>query len=118
MPNTATIKLAAYFDSSINTRDAVRAVFAESIPSNTKNLVIDFSDIEFISRSPGDEILKQRKKLINADISVTFKDVPAQVAKVLDVIGKKVDNAGQSVANIPVYSFSKTSELEAFLESI
>jgi anti-anti-sigma regulatory factor len=55
-----TIHLSDLFSKSISARDAVKTVFDQNRNSGN-DLVVDFSQIEFVTRSAADQFLNEKK---------------------------------------------------------
>ena len=58
----ARIKLYSEMSSNLITRNSLKAVFSKINKIKEKKIIVDFENIEFVSRSCADEYLKQKAK--------------------------------------------------------
>lgn len=104
----------------LNTRDEADKLFQELISLNPKEeIVFDFSDVIFMSRSFADEFFVEYRKLINQNRSVIIKNATIQI---LDII-KAVDNTYNkentySYIEYPKYSFTNYNQLNNYLQAL
>ncbi|PKP56931.1 MAG: hypothetical protein CVT89_05355 [Candidatus Altiarchaeales archaeon HGW-Altiarchaeales-2] len=66
-----------------------------------KEILLDFREMTFISRSFADEIRKIKKKLENSGVSVKYINVCENVQKMIDVVERSVQKT-----NVPTMDFS------------
>lgn len=103
------IKISSFFDTKIlSTREAARTI-AKIIQKKVdqQNFIIDFSEIDFVSRSFADEIVKERRKLEMQDKHVKFQNVADSVQKMIDLvshISEVISSSPSSVASTQITS--------------
>ena len=103
------IKISSLFDTKIlSTREAARMI-AKIIREKVKqrDFIIDFSEIDFVSRSFADEIVKERRKLEMQDKRVEFQSVADSVQKMIDLVShmsEVVSSSPSSVASTQITS--------------
>lgn len=103
------IKISSFFDAKIlSTREAARMI-TQVIQKNVeqRDFIIDFSGINFISRSFADEIVKERRKLEMQDKHVEFQNVADSVQKMIDLVShvsEVVSSSPSSVASTQITS--------------
>ena len=61
----ATVVLAKELGRNLTTRNSLRSLFEKAAKSEDETLVVDFKNIEFISRSCADEYLKLKESLLH-----------------------------------------------------
>ena len=81
-PKRTTIKLHDLFGSTLSTRQAVQAI-AERIPDSAKEVLIDFNEITFISRSFAHEFLRFQEK---SDIRIKTANVRGEAKQILALV--------------------------------
>ena len=87
------IFMAEYFGKNIFTRNSISSFFDQTNSTSDQEITLNFSNVEFISRSCADEYLKQkaktRKKIIELEVSqevyLMFKSVEDQYKKKFEV---------------------------------
>lgn len=94
------ILLISEFGSNIFTRSSISNFFMKINSMKSKEIVLDFKDVEFISRSCADEYLKQKKtskkKIVEANMSrevyLMFRNVKTQYEKAGITISFNINN--------------------------
>jgi len=103
------IKISSFFDTKIlSTREAAR-IITEIIQKKVeqRDFIIDFSKIDFVSRSFADEIVKEKKKLEIQDKHIEFRNVADSVQKMIDLVShvsEVVSSSPSSVASTQITS--------------
>lgn len=89
------ISLSEKFGDNIFTRKTISSFFKFLNKSKNDEVTLDFSGVNFISRSCADEYLKQKektkKKIIEANMS-------EDVCKMFSVVKKQYENAGYTIS--------------------
>lgn len=85
MNNTLTIKLAQDIAQIISSRDVVLQVKQQIVTSQAEQVVLDFSKVEFISRSAAHEFILLSESLVDQH-SVTFVDMNESVRTMLQTV--------------------------------
>lgn len=85
MNNTLTIKLAQEIAEIISSRDVVLKVKQQIVASKAERVVLDFSKVEFISRSAAHEFILLSESLVNQH-PVTFIDMNESVRTMLQTV--------------------------------
>jgi len=103
----------------LNTREAAIHL-ANSIRSNpSANVELDFSGIDFMSRSFADQFHKEQIRL-NSDLGVSFHFINAneEIINILNTVAKTQDKKEREFKSIPVYKFSNPQLLSDYLFAI
>jgi len=96
-----TIKLSVNGRENIQSRDEVSLLFDQDYTAIDK-LVFDFENINFISRSPAHEFLKQADSARNDHgVDVEFDAMNEDVTKMFEIIKKSVITKIQKIKKIP-----------------
>jgi anti-anti-sigma regulatory factor len=77
------VHLSKVFHSGISARDAVKKIFEEK---HQKNLVLDFSNINFVTRSAADQLLKEKSKSGSSDTLIRFINVSTPVSRMFNAV--------------------------------
>jgi anti-anti-sigma regulatory factor len=73
----------------IATRQAIKLIQDEifnNVKKTTESVDLDFTKVDFISRSFADEILNLRKKLKKQDITLNFVNINDEIIEMLKVV--------------------------------
>lgn len=101
--NTIKIKLSNLISKSISSRQAVKLIedriFAFSNYNKT-NVILDFSNVNFISRSFADEILDLKEKLKNKKIYLKFMDTNNEINKMFKITSFHRENKTKAQVNL------------------
>lgn len=82
--NQENIKLRDIFGPTLSTRQAVK-VIVDRIPADAKEVVIDFSEISFISRSFAHEFLRLQE---NSAVPMKTANVCGEVEQIIALVSK------------------------------
>ena|ERR1700733_7375696 len=106
--------------SSLATREAAKNLF-KIIPlhGSIDTAILDFSSIEFVSRSFADQLLKEQAKLFNtSNITVYLQNLHTDLLTLIDKVSQTQQKAGFGSSAIPVLRFANAEALNDFLISI
>lgn len=87
----AKIKLSEVFGNNIFTRRTISNLFSELNKIQDKIVEIDFSDVEFISRSCADEYIKQKKVTKKQIVEVNLSN---NICSMFNVVKNQYEKAG------------------------
>jgi len=76
--------------SRISTREMARKIF-NLLPKEVSEYTIDFSQIEFISRSFADEMMKIKKSLMLQNKKLEFQNMQDSVKKMIEIVSHQID---------------------------
>ena len=99
-------------------REAVSSLF-DKLSNMDSNLELDFSNVEFISRSYADQFYKAKsdfEKMHNSEIHIM--NANEEVINMLHVVSKTQNSNERFFDKVPVYRFSKIDRLSDYLLSI
>ncbi len=92
-----TVRLRERFGSNIFTRKTISVFFEEISLLKDKEVLFDFKDVEFISRSCADEYLKQKSKMNKKIIEVNVSD---NVRSMFRIVQNHYERAGLTISFI------------------
>ena len=93
------ILLYKHFGNNIFTRSAIIEFFDEIKKQKTKEITIDFKNIDFISRSCADEYLKRKEK---SNKIISEKNMQEQICFMFKAVKNQYEKAGITISfNIP-----------------
>jgi hypothetical protein len=116
MPNQINIK--SILGNTLDSRDGAILLF-QSLSPNQKDIIFDFSAIDFMSRSFADQFHKEFLKLLSdKDLNISISNAPIQVIDILEVVSKTQEVKDPGTLNLPIYSFSKLEQLTNYLQAI
>ncbi|MCU0318449.1 MAG: STAS-like domain-containing protein [Flavobacteriales bacterium] len=98
-----------------NYRNSAEVLFFE-VPANSKELVLDFSGVEFISRGFADELHKARLRFQQErNIPVIIEQVNEAVQEMLSAVARTQEGSTPLRVDIPVIRVNSVDELERML---
>jgi hypothetical protein len=106
--------------SSLATREAAKNLFA-NIPLNKslETVTMDFSSIEFVSRSFADQLLKEQARLFHdSNIIVQMQNLDNDILTLINKVAETQQKSGFESSAIPVLRFTDAKTLNNFLVSI
>lgn len=115
MEKIKTIKLAKVFDKQISGRSAVNAVFSEL--NGVHHLILDFSDIQFISRSAAHQLISCVERAQQERISVETPFQSQSVSEMLQKVKISIKNPKKLATYVEFLTFSSEKEMDDFLLS-
>ena len=109
------IKVQSKVGSNPNYRDSADVLFT-SVPSTTKELVLDFNGVEFISRGFADEFHKARLLFQSErNVPVILEQVNEAVQEMLSAVARTQEGNTSLRVDIPVIRVNSVDELERML---
>lgn len=109
------IELSHLFDRQISGRSAVDSVFSSL--EGVHHLVLDFSSIQFISRSAAHQLISTIDLLQNNKITVELISLELEVEKMLSTVRKSIEKPKKLATYVEFLTFSNEVELEKFILS-
>lgn len=109
------INLSKLFDRQISGRSAVDSIFSSL--EGVHHLILDFSSIEFISRSAAHQLISVVDQLQKNRISVELKCLDPELAKMLSKVRRSIEKPVKLATYVEFLSFSDEKELEKFVLS-
>ncbi|MFN8265053.1 MAG: hypothetical protein U0T11_03215 [Chitinophagaceae bacterium] len=119
MKCNSTIPVKDLFDTTLHTRDAAKQLLEWVEKDLCDHVELDFTDIDYISRSFADQFHAEKLELIsktNKTILVTNGN--EDVIRMLQAVANTQNKKNRSIENIQVYNFTDWKILERFLLSI
>lgn len=105
----------------LDSRDEAIRLF-ELLKSNYpefKEITLDFTSIDFMSRSFADQFHKERLKWAQQDnVKILITNAPIQVIDILHAVSKTQNGTNRVMQDLPVYAFSKSDQLSHYLQAI
>lgn len=80
------IKMAQVLASIIGSRDVVDLLKSRILKSDTKSVVLDFKEVQFISRSAAHELLLIKEELRQKNKEFSFENMNPDVSKMLRIV--------------------------------
>jgi len=114
---TKTIILSDLFAKHISSRASVMNLFKLNF-DKVNLLRIDFTHIEFISRSAAHQFLQEKKRLKREyNLSLEFENVNAMLNQLFTTV-KQSPNSGNTAKKVKSLGFTTTSDLSKFLQTV
>jgi hypothetical protein len=112
----STIRVYELFGSSIHTRE-VSSVLTRRVQNDPcDHIELDFSSVDYISRSFADQFLFDQIKLTNElQKTIIVANASEAVTKMLQIVAKSPNNNNRETEKVPVYKYSSQHQLENFL---
>jgi hypothetical protein len=103
----------------LNTREAAIR-FVQIIKDNPcNNVELDFTDVEFMSRSFADQFIKEQFQIQKEfNISIQIINANEEIIKILSIVSRTQDKKDREFFSIPVYKFSNSKLLSDYLFTI
>ena len=99
----------------LNTRDSATLLFDIILHEDAKNVVFDFSNVVFMSRSFADQFHKERMKLKDKKgLFIQIKNASDEVRKMLVTVENTQSKKNRFYRELPVFTFSEDN-MEAYL---
>ena len=99
----------------LNSREAAILLFEFVKENQVKNVVFDFSDVIFMSRSFADQFHKERMKIKNQNgLMIQLKDASETIRKMLLTVEATQNKRNRFYSELPVFKFSEKN-LENYL---
>lgn len=115
MERVKKIALRDIFDLQLSGRSAVDSVFADI--SGVHHLILDFTSIEFISRSAAHQLLSRLDNLQKERLSVEMISLSPEVSSMLKKVRQSIKNPKKLATYVEILTFSSEKEMEDFVLS-
>ncbi len=102
----------------VNTRGALSTLLSKIQLQEKSTLVVDFSDVEFISRAFADELVKKREEWQQKGIKVILQNVGENVLNMLNAVARTQQAKKRNTEEVQVIHYSELSALDDFLLSL
>ena len=104
---------------SIHTRDAANIILCAAETHPCDEVVLDFSNISFISRSFADQFHKDKLEVITRTGKVIIvENASEEVIKMLQAVARTQVKTNRPVSQVPVYKYTDLISFEKFLVAI
>lgn len=110
------IELSKLFESQISGRSAVDSIFSSM--EGVHHLVLDFSSIQFISRSAAHQLISKIDLLQKDRVTIELLSLEPEVKRMLSRVRKSIQKPKKLATYVEFLSFSNEKELERFILSI
>jgi hypothetical protein len=116
MKPIATILVRERIGHSPNYRDSASVLF-EGLQPGVHELVLDFTDVDFISRGFADQLHKERLRVQEElQVQVMLEHVNEDVRQMMAAVALTQDGAEHPALNIPVIRVADAREFERLLQ--
>lgn len=113
--NSFKIRVRDYFSENISSRDAIALLFNRKFEPE-QNIIIDFSEVEFITRSATHQLLKEIERVEERfKCNVTIESAATEVSSMLKIVKESLQHSIKQKTDVYQVSFSTSSELNHFL---
>lgn len=103
----------------LNTREAAQQLSITIKSSQCNSIELDFSNVEFMSRSFADQFYKEQLQLKNElNIIIHIMNANEEIIKMLNVVSNTQNKKDREFKTIPVYKFSNPQLLADYLFAI
>lgn len=109
------IKLSEFFERQISGRSAVTAIFSEI--QGVHHLILDFTGIQFISRSAAHELITKMEEVQKKLVSVELSSPTKEVSEMLSKVRASMKNPQKLATYVEFLTFSSEKESDEFLLS-
>ena len=104
----------------LNTRDEASKLMRhiQQEDAATKDIVLDFRNVDFMSRSFADQFYKEQQSYIKAaNVRIQITDADIQIIDVLQAVSK-TQKVERSFTEYPVFTFANEDVLMDYLQAI
>jgi len=115
------INIKSLIGNTLDSRDEATHLFdlLNSKCIDATEVVLDFTFVDFMSRSFADQFHKEHMKWKQQNnISLSITNAPVQVIEILQAVAKTQRGKNGKVQDLPIYSFSKADQLSQYLQAI
>ena len=109
------IALKELFDTQISSRSAVDSVFSDL--QGIQHIELDFSAIQFVSRSAAHQLISTVDQLQKSRITVEMQSLHPEVSKMLAKVRESIKKPIKLATYVEFLSFSSDEEMEDFVLS-
>ena len=114
-----TIQISELLGKTIHTRDASNYLLQVVAATGYQQIELDFSGVDYISRSFADQFHANKIKLaIEQQKSTIVTNANTEVVNMFQAVTKTQNKTDRATASLPVYKFTTWNQLENFLLSI
>ncbi len=120
MKNTLEIKVADKIGRILNTRESALKLTDLITSSSYKIVVLDFSNVEFMSRSFADQfyVYYEERRHVQDDITIRILNVNEDIINILSTVRKTQYKVARNYIKLPTYHLTKSNLLSKYLNSI
>lgn len=111
-----TIIISDYFDNQLNSRANVKSFFNKL--NIKKNTTLDFSNIDFISRSSAHELLSLINKLSEQNIKIKMINLSKQVNEMLEKVADSIRTNFKRKTYVNYINIQSKSALDSYLMTL
>jgi hypothetical protein len=114
----AEIKILDFLNKTLDTRESASRLFSQikSSHCNCSKLEIDFSGVEFMSRSFADQFHKERI-LFQRDnnCNISFKNADYQIIDILNAVANTQTDRKPFITNYQLYTFNDLKKMDNYI---
>lgn len=110
------IKICSLFGQTLDSREAATLIFDKSKAFNS--LHIDFSEVNFMSRSFADQFVKESCTAKQKGIEIGLENLSESLKAILSAVEKTQKGHRKEWCNIPTVTFYNKQELYEHLQTI
>lgn len=115
----AKIEIAKVIGNSLDSRDQAEKLFAIIEKIQSSDVILNFENVEFMSRSFADQFYQNAKQIGVANkMTLDFENVNNQIKEILDAVSKTQFNRKVINKQVRVYTFPEMSKLKDYLLGI
>ena len=114
----AEIKILDFLNKTLDTRESATRLFSQikCLHSNCSKLEIDFSGIEFMSRSFADQFHKERILFQrNSNYNISFKNADYQTIDILNAVANTQTDRKPFITNYQLYTFNDLKKMDNYI---
>ncbi len=115
MDRVKKIVLSELFDRQISGRSVVDSIFSEM--EGVHHLVLDFSSIQFISRSAAHQLITSIDQLQKSRVTVELESLQMEVDQMLSQVRKSIQKPIKIATYVEFLNFSDEKKMEEFMLS-
>ena len=113
------ISVSEHIDKLLNTREAATLLFDVVRESKCSVIELDFTSVEFMSRSFADQFHKDKVKLQNElNIAIEVVNANEEIINILQTVSRTQVKSNREFEDIQIFKFSNTALLSEYLLSI
>lgn len=115
MERVRKITLSERFDKQVTGRSAVDSIFSDI--SGVHHIILDFSSIEFISRSAAHQLICTVDHFQNSRITVEMVSLYPEVSQMVNKVRQSIKNPKKLATYVEFITFSSEKEMEDYVLS-
>ena len=101
----------------LNTRESALRLFELIKTNSNKKVILNFSMVEFMSRSFADQFYKEKKQNQNC-LTIVISNASDDIIRVINTVEKTQIKTDRGFIKLPVFYFTKYKMLSEYLYSI